>query len=444
MAGQCAEGTPAGEGCGRERPTEDGVVFGLLGRTLAHSWSPQIHAALGSVPYALIEREPEEVEGFVRHGSWRGLNVTIPYKRRAFELADEHTPAARRLGVANTLVRLADGRILADNTDLTGFAWMLERFCVRELSAQDARSALEGREALVLGSGGASHAVVAALEDAGAHVSVISRSGDDTYETLAERHPDAALVCNATPVGMFPGCPASPVPEGDLARLRGLSGVLDVVYNPTRTGICLAAERLGVPSESGLAMLVSQACRSSERFLGRKVDDALAAGVERDLRSQTLNVALIGMPGSGKTTCGKRLARLLKRPFVDLDDAFGLDHGISPAACITERGEAAFRALETETLSRDASRSSLVIACGGGVVTREENYALLRQNSTIVALDRPLEQLSSRGRPLSASRGVERLARERMGLYRSWANLVLACTGSAAGDAEAIRDALGL
>lgn len=444
MAGVRAMGAPSGEGDGRGRAGDDELVFGLLGRTLAHSWSPQIHAALGSVPYVLVEREPDEVEELVRHGSWRGLNVTIPYKRRAFELADVRTPAARRLGVANTLVRMPDGRILADNTDLTGFAWMLERFCARELSAPSARAALAGREALVLGSGGASHAVVAALEDAGARVCVISRSGEDTYETLVERHPGAALVCNATPVGMYPSCPASPVPESDLARLRDLGGVLDVVYNPTRTGICLAAERLGVPSESGLAMLVSQACHSSARFCGREVDDALAAEVERGLRAQTLNVALIGMPGSGKTTCGKRLARLLGRPFVDLDDAFGIDHGISPAACITERGEAAFRELETQTLARYASRSGLVLACGGGVVTREANYALLRQNSTIVALDRPLDQLSSSGRPLSASKGVERLARERMGLYHGWANLVLRCTGSAAGDAEAIRTTLGL
>lgn len=417
--------------------------YGLLGRTLGHSWSPQIHERLGSVPYELHELEPDELEGFVRGGDWQGLNVTIPYKREAARLADEPSPGVRRLGVANTLTRRPDGTILAENTDLLGFAWMLDRFCERHLGGTAAR-ALAGREVLVLGSGGASQAVQAALADAGARPVVVSRRGPERYEGLAERHPAAVLVLNATPVGMYPQCPASPLPDATLARLTQLKGIIDVVYNPLRTGLCLAAERLGIPSESGLAMLVAQARFSSELWLGHAHPDQLVEVIESALARQLANVVLVGMPGAGKTACGKRLRRMCGRELVDVDDAILAETGRTAAQIISEDGEDAFRAVETGVLARYGARSGLVIACGGGVVTRPENYDLLHQNGTIVFLDRPLGELSSKGRPLSQGRGVETLAAERMGLYHAWADVHLSCTGSADGDALAIRALLGI
>lgn len=418
--------------------------FGLLGRKLGHSWSPQIHARLGSSPYALYELEPEDVADFVRGGAWRGLNVTIPYKREAAELADERSPRVERLGVANTLVRRSDGTILADNTDVLGFFWMLSRFCDRALGAP-VQDVLAGRTALVLGSGGASQAVRLALEEyAGMEVVTVSRKGAETYEGLAGRRAGAALLVNATPVGMYPNCPDSPLDDAALAGLTGLLGVLDVVYNPRRTGLCLAAERLGLPAESGLAMLVAQALYASELFQGGSLDDALAAPIEEELRARMENVVLIGMPGAGKTTCGKRLARALGRSFVDIDEAIEAECGRSPAEIIRQDGEAAFRAVETRVTGSYGARSGLVIACGGGVVTRPENYDLLHQNGRIVLVDRPLGELSSDGRPVSQARGIERLAAERMGTYRAWADVTLACTGSAATDAERARALLGL
>ena len=427
-----------GEGRGAQAP------FGLVGHPLGHSWSPEIHARLGSWPYALHDLGPEEVGPFLREGTWQGLNVTIPYKRLAADLADVRSPAVERLGAANTLVRDEGGRIVAENTDVLGFSWMLARFCRERLGASP-RAVLEGRKALVLGSGGASQAVRYALEEvAGARVVIVSRSGDETYRTLAERHADAALVVNTTPVGMYPNCPASPLDDAALGALTELAGVLDVVYNPCRTGLCLAAERLGLPFESGLPMLVAQALYASELFQGRDLDDSLVGQIERDILSSTLNVVLIGMPGAGKTRCGRALARLLGRPFVDLDDAIELECGRSPERIIREDGEPAFREAEARVTARCASGSGLVIACGGGVVTRADNYAALHQNGTIVLVDRPLNQLSSQGRPMSQDKGVERLARERMGLYRAWADVTLVCTGSAEGDARRVRALLGL
>ena len=421
-----------------------GAAFGLIGRRLGHSWSPLIHESLGSAPYALLELEPEEVEPFLRGGAWRGLNVTIPYKLDAARLADVRSDAVSALGAANTLVRRGDGTILAENTDVLGFAWLLTRFC-RERLGGSPRELLEGREALVLGSGGAARAVSYALETyAGASAVMVSRSGPEGYEDLERRHRDAALVVNATPVGMYPACPATPLEQGVLAALPGLLGVLDIVYNPRRTGLVLAAERLGLPAESGLAMLVAQALYASELFQGRDLDDALIGGIERDLLARTDNVVLIGMPGAGKTSCGRELARLLHRPFVDLDDAIALESGREPSRIITEEGEEAFRRLETEAARRYGGRSGLVVACGGGIVTRAENYDLLHQNGTVVLIDRPLDQLSSDGRPLSQAQGIERLAAQRRPLYESWADVTVRCTGSASGDAAAVRDLLGL
>lgn len=412
--------------------------FGLVGHPLGHSWSPRIHELLGSSPYGLHDLGNDEAARFIRGGRWQGLNVTIPHKRLAAELADTRSSRVERLGVANTLVREDDGTISAENTDVLGFSWMLERFFRRE-HGKGAKELLAGRSALVLGSGGASRSVQASLAEVGARAIVVSRTGSETYEGLAERHPDAALIVNTTPVGMYPSCPAAPLDEASLASLDGLLGVLDVVYNPRRTGICLAAERLGIPSESGLAMLVAQAFFASELFQGRKLDEALVDKIEQDILAETQNVILIGMPGSGKSSCGRALARLLGRPFVDVDDAIAAESGRSAAEIIRSEGEGAFRAIETRVTGGYAARSGLVIACGGGVVTRPENYDLLHQNGTIVLLDRPLEELSSRGRPVSQAKGVARLAAERMGLYRAWADLTLTCTGSAEGDALAVR-----
>ncbi len=417
------------------------VTYGLLGRTLKHSWSPQIHERLGTVPYELVELEPSELAAFVREGNWQGLNCTIPYKRDLVDLVDELRPNAKRIGAVNTLLHGPDGRVIGDNTDLFGFAWMLGRFCERHLGTRDA---LRGSKALVLGSGGASKAVVAALEDAGAVPVVISRHGTNTYETIRERHADAALIVNTTPVGMYPNCPASPLPDKTLEALPGMRGIVDVVYNPERTGIMLDADRLQIPAESGLAMLVGQAWLSSCMWQGVELDEALIGSIERQITLQCRNIALIGMPGSGKTSAGRNLAELTGRTFVDMDVDFARRYGKTPAKVIQAEGEQAFRKMETAALAEVTKRSNLVVSCGGGVVTRPENLPLLRQNSSVVMIDRKLEELSSRGRPLSQQRGVAALAEERMLLYRAWADLVVACTGSARGDALEIKRRLGL
>lgn len=453
-------------------PSCEHVPYGLLGRKLGHSWSPQIHQYLGSAPYGLFEREPNEIADFISHGEWHGLNVTIPYKRDAARLADITTSRIAATGAANTLMRLSDGRILADNTDVLGFSWLLERFAQRELGVS-ARDAFGGVKILVLGSGGAASAVCCALTSfVGSLPITVSRSGPVRYADIARDHNDVALIVNATPKGMYPHCPDSPITVDILTRLSRLKAIVDVIYNPERTGLCLYAEQLGIPYESGLAMLVSQAAFASKLWLGGAINaqtglticptssiqtDSIEidytldpklteklARIEHDLVLSTRNVILIGMPGVGKTSTGRMLARLVGRPFIDLDSAFTVEQGVTPATFIREHGEHAFRTLETQIAAEYGAKSSLVIACGGGIVTQPDNYELLRQNGTIVFLDRSLDELSDEDRPLSQSYGVYALARQRMPLYRSWANLHFACTGSATSDALALAEILGL
>lgn len=383
---------------------------GLLGRKLGHSYSPAIHGLLADYAYTLCEKEPEELEAFVRHGDWDGLNVTIPYKKAVIPFCDVLTPLAQKLGSVNTLVRLGDGRIMGENTDAWGFDQMLGKVGVR----------CQGKKALVLGSGGASATVQAILRLAGAKVVVISRSGEDNYDNL-DRHQDAKILVNTTPVGMYPDNGKSPV---DLGRLPKLEAVLDVVYNPARTALILDAQRRGIPHESGLWMLVNQAVRASELWTGTEISPQKVQRVWKTVGQSMENIILIGMPGCGKTTVGKLLAQELGREFVDADEVLSARLGPIPEF-FKQYGEEAFRKEETAVLRELGSRSGIVLATGGGCVTRKENYPLLHQNGRLIWLRRPLEELPTDGRPVSQRDGVAAIFARREPLYTQFADNIV-------------------
>lgn len=388
---------------------------GLLGEKLGHSFSPRIHQELGGYEYRLYEKSPQELDVFLKSGDFDGLNVTIPYKQTVIPYCAGLSPRAQAIGSVNTLVRRADGSLWGDNTDYDGFSAMLEQ----------ANISLDGKKALVLGSGGASKTVQAVLRDRGASVVVISRSGPDSYDNL-DRHADARLVVNTTPVGMYPKNGAAAL---DIRRFPRCEAVLDVVYNPARTRLMLDAEACGIPAFGGLLMLVEQARRAAEIFTGNQIDAAVTGRLTAKLARETQNIALIGMPGCGKTTVGRALADLLGRPFYDADEQIETRAGRKIPDIFAQDGEAAFRRLETEVLAELSRQSGAVIATGGGVVTREENRDLLRQNSTIVWLQRDLHSLPLAGRPVSQSRPLDELAAERMPLYRAWSDAAVEVCG---------------
>ena len=382
---------------------------GLLGRKLTHSYSPQIHSCLGDYSYILYEKEPEQLADFLRTGSFTGLNVTIPYKKDVIAFCDLLSERAKQLGAVNTIVRQADNTLIGHNTDYFGFLSMVNH---SGLSVCD-------KKVLVLGSGGASVTVVAVLQALGAKVVVISRSGADNYENIG-KHTDASVIVNTTPVGMYPNTGESPV---DLRLFPYLEGVLDLIYNPSRTKLLMDAENLGLVAENGLWMLVAQAKESSEWFTGRNISDAVIETIYKKLRKQMENIVLIGMPGSGKSTVGKLLAERTGKTFVDADAAIIEKAGISIPEIFATSGEEGFRQIETSVLSELGKRSGLVIATGGGCVTREENYSLLHQNGRIIWLQRDISLLPKDGRPLSQANDLTDMFNKRQPMYERFADV---------------------
>lgn len=389
---------------------------GLLGRKLGHSYSPQIHGLLGDYSYALFEKEPEQLTAFLKDGDFTGINVTIPYKKDVLPYLDELSPAAQKIGSVNTIVRRADGSLFGHNSDYFGFVSLVKHSGI----------AVDGKKVLVLGSGGTSNMVVTALKDLGAAPVVISRSGENNYGNL-HLHSDASVIVNATPVGMYPNTGVSPI---DLSRFPKLDGVLDVIYNPAKTQLLLDAESLGIPHENGLWMLVAQAKEASEYFTGKKLPDSCIEKIHGILSRQMKNVVLIGMPGCGKSTIGNLLARKLGRRFVDADEEIIQLAGKSIPEIFAQDGEEIFREWETMALEHLGKQSGLVIATGGGCVTRQRNYPALHQNGSIVWLERDLSLLPTDGRPLSQSNRLEEMYAVRKPLYEAFADVRVANTGS--------------
>lgn len=385
--------------------------YGLLGQTLGHSYSPQIHQMLAGYSYKLFEVQPGDLESFLVNGDFDGLNVTIPYKKAVIPYCSALSDRAARLGAVNTLVRRSDGSLIGHNSDYSGFASMAKRSGL----------SFGGKKTLILGSGGASATVQAVLKDLGALPVVISRKGDNNYQNLY-LHKDASILVNTTPVGMYPHVGNSPV---NLDLFPVLEGVLDIIYNPLRTQLLIDAEKRGLITENGLWMLVAQAKESAEWFLEQRLSNELIAAVHRKLRNQMMNTILVGMPGCGKSTVGRFLAELTGKEFVDSDACIVQKAGKDIPSIFRDDGEEAFRILETEVLSELGKRSGLVIATGGGCVTRPENYPLLHQNGTIIWLQRELGQLATDGRPLSQSGRLERLYENRRPLYQRFADHVV-------------------
>ncbi len=402
-----------------------GRIYGLIGRTLKHSYSVPIHRELGNSAYRLIELEPEELAAFLGRDDLGGVNVTIPYKRAVVRLCSVLSAEAQETGSVNTIVCRSRGGLAGYNTDVCGLEYMARRVGI----------SFGGKKVVVFGSGGASLAAQYAARRGGAEeVVVISRSGSENYGNLP-RHYDAGVLINATPVGMYPDTGAAAV---DLTPFRECSGLLELIYNPRRTALLMQAGLLGIPRSDGLPMLVAQAGTAAELFFGKAAEGPELERIIGKLRREMTNIVLIGMPGCGKNTVGLALAELTGREIVDLDAEIVKEAGCSIPEIFAASGEAGFRRLEREAAAEAGRESGKIIITGGGVVTDERNYPSLHQNGRIYHLLRDAALLPREGRPLSAKTDLEAMQRERLPLYERFRDAAVENSGTPEEAAAAI------
>ena len=389
------------------------MKFGLLGRTLGHSFSPRIHSALGNTNYELFEREPSQLQEFFADPELQGINITIPYKVNALEACDVVDPRAERIGCVNTMVR-KDGKWYGYNTDYDGFVFTL----------QHAGIDVSGKECIILGDGASSATVHVALEDLGAkNIVHLSRKTAPFYGDAPNYYETAQIIINCTPIGMYPHNPDNLI---DITQFSKLEGVVDLIYNPRRTILLLQAEMMEIPHCDGLPFLVAQGVEAANHFQGESFGTKEIEQILRDMRREKENIILIGMPGVGKTTVGKALGEEMGRTCVDVDQELEKEIG-DISTYITEQGEPAFREKEAEMIAKLGTQTGLVISTGGGCVTVPKNFAHLRQNGRIYQLTQPIENLSTTGRVLSSG-GLDRL-REleeiRTPMYESFAQCIV-------------------
>lgn len=385
----------------------------LIGEKLSHSFSPIIHSHLADYPYTLAEVSREELESFVRSDKFTSANVTIPYKVEIMKYLDEISDEAREIGCVNTVTHTQDGRLRGDNTDFYGLSYLISSGGID----------ISDKKVLILGSGGSFLTASAVAKSLGAkEIICVSRKGAVNYENVYSIHPDADIIINTSPVGMYPNNLECKI---DLAKFDSVKGVFDIVFNPSKTKLLLDAERLSIPAFGGLPMLVAQAKRAAEIFTGEHIDDSEIGRITKILEETTLNIILIGMPGCGKTTIAKALSERLGREIIDTDHKIVKNAGMPIPEIFSTFGEGVFRALEHNEIRNAGKLSGRIISTGGGAVTVADNYEPLHQNGIIIFIKRDINSLSRDGRPLSLGADLFKMYEKRLPLYERFADFTV-------------------
>ncbi|MGN0451941.1 MAG: shikimate kinase [Acutalibacteraceae bacterium] len=387
------------------------MEYGCIGERLSHSFSKIIHSKIADYNYELKEIEAQDLDSFMKAADFKAINVTIPYKQAVIPYLYEISDTARKIGAVNTIVN-KDGKLYGYNTDYEGMRALIKR--------QGAD--LKNKKVLVLGSGGTSKTAAAVAESLGAsEVLRVSRNGNDcavTYDYALAHHTDAGAIINTTPCGMYPNIGKTAV---DISLFPDLESVTDAVYNPLSSALVTKAKEMGINAVGGLYMLVAQAVFASEKFTGSSIPKSVTDSVYKEILLDKKNIVLIGMPGCGKTTIGKAVAKETEKEFIDTDDEIVKKTGMSIPEIFQKYGERKFREIESEVIKEVAALQSSVIATGGGAVLNPENVSLLKENGVIVFINRPLEDLvTTDDRPLSSNRELLiKRYNERHGIYKS-------------------------
>ncbi len=394
------------------------MCYGLIGEKLGHSFSKEIHEQLANYTYDLIPLSKQEFPIFIKKRDFKALNVTIPYKKDVIPYLDYIDPFAKEIGAVNTIVN-KNNQLIGYNTDYYGFQYMLDRHNIH----------VNNKKVLVLGNGGASCAIQAVLKHKNAkEVVIVNRTkyaNTISYDECYKYHTDAQVIVNTTPVGMYPNIQDAPL---QLSLFSQCEAVLDVIYNPIFTSLCISAKNSNITYVGGLEMLIAQAKKSIEYFTNQTISDSIIDVLYHKMLHEHFNIVLIGMPSAGKTTIGRQLAQILHKDFIDVDEEIINISKKSIPEIFNEIHEEGFRQMETDIISNISARKNTIISTGGGVIKNKENIDFLSKNGIFVFIDRPLESLISNdpNRPLSNSvNDLKRIYHERIPLYKKYADITV-------------------
>lgn len=390
--------------------------FGLLGKSLKHSFSKIIHEDISNIKYDLINLDETELEKFLKNKDFIGVNVTIPYKEKVIPFLDECDKICQETQVCNTIVN-KNNKLFGYNTDYVGLCYL---FDVNNVF-------VENKKVLILGNGATAKTTAYFLANRKAkQVTLLARNNKNNADLLEnyQKYLDYEIIINATPVGMYPNV------ENSLLKLnefQHLEAVFDVIYNPLKSKLLLEAEKYQIKNFNGLAMLVCQAVFANHYFTEQNYALEIISLEIKRLTYLLTNIVFIGMPGVGKSTIGKQLAKRLKRKYVDVDELIVLQEQKSINEIFNDFGEKYFREKEQEIIKQYSLQQGLIICCGGGVVLQEQNIENLKRNGKIILLNRDLDKIIiDNQRPLLKNKNdLKLLFEKRWDLYKKSCNIIV-------------------
>jgi shikimate dehydrogenase len=392
-------------------------MYGLLGKKLGHSFSKKVHEHFTKKEYTLIETD--NLDRFFNSSNHIGLNVTIPYKTSVIPYLDELSTEAKALNAVNTIF-FKSGKRIGFNTDYYGLKKSLE---INDISVTN-------KHVIIMGNGSTSRTIQYYCKQNNVKkITILARNPKENeyHFNDVDNFTSAQIIFNATPVGMFPHSNQRQLIQLD--KLTELDSVIDLIYNPLRSNLLIAAENRGLKTVNGLLMLLYQAVKSIEIFHNITFSDQEVLSYYQNLTLQMKNFVFIGMPMSGKSYLAKLISKKLNKDLFDTDQAIEEYVNDSIENIFKYQGEKFFRKVENKIIIEVSKQHNKAISCGGGVILRKDNMTHLKQNGIIIFIDASLTLLkrcNPKGRPLlQKASNLERLYNQRYPIYTKYADVII-------------------